>query len=65
MREIVKDRGRLEHILSAINGIMTDKDQYTLEQIKENTVLFYGFTKYVEIIGEAVYMLTEEFRKSH
>lgn len=65
MRESIKDRGRLEHILNAINGILANKDLYTLEQIKENTILFYGFTKYVEIIGEAVYMLTKEFRESH
>ena len=51
--------------MDAINGIMADKDLYTLEQIKLSTILFYGFTKYVEIIGEAVYMLTKEFRISH
>lgn len=65
MREKVKDRGRLEHILNAINGILTDKDLYTLEQLKSNTLVFYGFSKYVEIIGEAVYMLSKEFRESH
>ena len=65
MREIVKDRGRLEHILEAINGIMADKDLYTLDQVRNSTLLFYGFTKYVEIIGEAVYMLTKDFRESH
>ena len=65
MREKIKDKGRLEHIFNAINGIMADKDLYTLEQIKSSTILFYGFTKYVEIIGEAVYMLTKEFRISH
>lgn len=65
MREKVKDSGRLVHILDAINGIIADKELYTLEQIENNTLLFYGFTKYVEIIGEAVYMLTKEFRDSH
>ena len=28
MREKVRDRGRLEHILSAINGIMADRAIY-------------------------------------
>lgn len=65
MREKVRDKGRLEHILAAINGILTDKEQYTLEQMKSSTLIFYGFTKYVEVIGEAVYMLTKEFRESH
>lgn len=65
MREKVKDKGRLEHILNAINGILADKESYTLEQMKNSTLVFYGFSKYVEIIGEAVYMLTKEFRESH
>ena len=65
MREKVRDRGRLEHILNAINGILADKEQYTFEQFKTSTLIFYGFTKYVEVIGEAVYMLTKEFRESH
>lgn len=56
MREKIKDKGRLEHILNAIDGIMSDKELYTLENIKEITLLFHGFTKYVEIIGEAVYI---------
>ena len=30
-----------------------------------NNSKIYGFTKYVEVIGEAVYMLTKEFRESH
>ena len=65
MREKVKDKGRLEHILDAINGILSEKELYTLEQVKESKLLFYGFTKYVEIIGEAlnVAMPTEEKTK--
>ena len=59
MRERVRDRGRLEHIMNAINGILTDKELYTFEQLKNSTLIFYGFTKYVEVIGEAVYMLIE------
>ena len=48
MREKIKDRGRLEHILNAIDGIMNDKELYTLEQVKESTLLVHGFTKYVK-----------------
>ena len=65
MREVIKDRGRLLHMLKAINGILADKQLYTLDEIKHSTLLFYGFTKYVEVIGEAVYMLTKEFRDLH
>lgn len=65
MREKIKDKGRLIHIQSAINQLLTYKDQYTSEDLQSNPVIFYGFTKLVEIIGEAVYMLTKEYRNAH
>ena len=65
MREKVRDRGRLEHILEAIESIEEFHAQYTFEDIKKNKLIFYGFTKLVEVIGEAVYMLSTEFRDSH
>ncbi len=65
MREQIKDRGRLEHILAAINGIMENKQKYSFDEIEKDSIVFYGFVKYVEIIGEAVYMLTKEFRAMH
>lgn len=65
MRERTKDKERLEHILSAIDTILDYKDKYTEEDVRDNPVVFYGFVKLIEIIGEAVYMLTPEFRESH
>ena len=65
MREKVKDKGRLEHILEAIKGIEKFHAQYTFEDISSNKLIFYGFTKFVEIIGEAVYMLTSDSRNAH
>ena len=65
MREKVRDKGRLEHILEAIDGIEEFHAQYTFEDVKKSKLIFYGFTKFVEVIGEAVYMLTVEFRQTH
>lgn len=65
MRERIKDKGRLEHILNAIDMILANKSRFTLEQIEADPIVFYGFVKQIEIIGEAVYMLTKEFRGSH
>lgn len=65
MREKVKDKGRLEHILSAINEIIAAKEKFTINDVRKSPVVFYGFVKLVEIIGEAVYMLTKEFREAH
>lgn len=52
-------------MLDAINDIISNKDTYTLEQAKANPIIYYGFVKEVEIIGEAVYMLTKEYRSLH
>ncbi|MBQ7194730.1 MAG: DUF86 domain-containing protein [Bacteroidales bacterium] len=34
-------------------------------EIKQDSVLYYAIVKNIEIIGEAAYMLTPEFRDSH
>lgn len=65
MREKIKDKGRLEHILRAIEVLMANKDKHTFEEVLEDPIIFYGFVKHVEIIGEAVYMLTKDFRDAH
>lgn len=65
MRERIKDRGRLEHILNSINILLSNKSRYSLQELTEDSILFYGFVKHVEIIGEAVYMLTKEFKNAH
>lgn len=51
--------------MEAINTIMENKDKYRKEQVMENPVIYYGFVKLIEIIGEAVYMLTPDFKASH
>ena len=65
MREKIKDKGRLEHILSSIVIILNNKNRYEYEDVINDPIVFYGFVKHVEIIGEAVYMLTKEFRETH
>ena len=65
MREKIKDKGRLEHILSSIDIILNNKNRYEYEDVINDSIVFYGFVKHVEIIGEAVYMLTKEFRETH
>ena len=65
MREKIRDKGRLEHILSSIDIILNNKNRYEYEDVINDPIVFYGFVKHVEIIGEAVYMLTKEFRETH
>ncbi len=65
MREQIKDKGRLEHILATVNAVLENKSKYSFDDVSNNPIVFYGFVKYVEIIGEAVYMLTKEFKEAH
>ena len=65
MRERINDKSRLEHILNSIETIQSNKDRFTFEQLVADPIAYYGFVKCVEIIGEAVYMLSKEFRSIH
>lgn len=62
MREPVRDRDRLEHIIEAIDRILGFADGKTIEQLKADNLRYYGIVKNIEIIGEASYMLTRAFR---
>ena len=65
MRERIRDKERLLHIQDAINVLMERKDNHSLEEVVSDPIIFYGYVKHIEIIGEAVYMLTKEYRETH
>ena len=65
MRERIRDKERLIHILTAIDNLIDGSKRYTVEQAEKDSIIFYGFVKQVEIIGEATYKLTKEFRDAH
>lgn len=65
MRESIRDIERLRHILQAIDILQNGSQRYTAEQAEGDTIIFYGFVKQVEIIGEAVYKLSKDFREKH
>lgn len=44
MREKVKDKGRLEHILQACNDLLASKDKYTFDAVKDDPIIFYDST---------------------
>lgn len=65
MREQVRDLGRLEHILEAIrNAIEFGKDA-TPESLAKDQMRYFAIVKNIEIIGEAAYMLSMEFKRDH
>lgn len=65
MRERINDRGRLEHILMAINNVEEFLQGYDYEQFIKDKILYYAVVKNVEIVGEAAYMLSLDFKSEH
>ncbi|MBD8937734.1 MAG: DUF86 domain-containing protein [Prevotella stercorea] len=65
MRERIRDKSRLEHILQAIERIMRYIKGKTFDDFIADDMMYYAVVKNIEIIGEASNMLTEEFRNTH
>ena len=64
MREAIRDKERLIHIDEAIKRLIEGTASHP-EDIEEGSLEYFGIVKLIEIIGEAVYKLTQEFRDSH
>lgn len=45
--------------------LQDERPKYSLDDIRRDKILFYGLSKMVEIIGEAAYMVTNEFKESN
>ena len=65
MRERVNDRGRLEHILDAISNVEEFLQGKDYECLLNDKILYYAVVKNVEIVGEAAYMLSLDFKAEH
>lgn len=65
MRDPLKDLGRITHMYEMAILLEKEKERHTLEEVQSDKVLFYGLSKMVEIIGEASYMITKEFKTEH
>ena len=65
MREKIKDPGRFSHMLDAARLLADEIPIHTLDSVQENKIYFFGLAKLIEIIGEAAYKLTNEFKETH
>ena len=65
MREPERDQSRLEDILSAINCVEEYTENLTETQLKEDRLRLHATIYNVQIIGEAIYKLTKEFKQEH
>lgn len=58
MRESLKDKNRLEHIVSAIDLILGRVEGMKYEDFVADKLLFGGIVYHTMIIGEAAYKLS-------
>lgn len=65
MREEVRNPGRLEHIMLAISRIEEFTEGLTYEQFLKNKMCTFATIYNIQIIGEATYKLTKEFKTQH
>ncbi len=56
MRERIKDLGRLEHMLTAIENVEEFTKNVSLDDFLKSKILFFAVVKNIEIVGEATYM---------
>jgi len=65
MRDKIRDKGRLEHILEAIENVFEFTKGMTLDDYVTDKKSNFAVIKNLEIIGEAGYKLTKEFTENH
>lgn len=65
MRELARDKGRLEDIIEYSNNVLSIVDGVDFERFGNDILVYYATMKNIEIVGEAAYMLTKEFKASH
>ena len=65
MREPLKDKERLLHMIAAIDRILRYTEGKCYEDLVNDDMMYYAVVKNIEIIGEAANMLTTEFQTTH
>ena len=65
MREVIRDTGRLEHILTAIDNVQKFLEGKTFDDLCQDKILFYAVVKNIEIVGEAANNITKELQMRH
>ncbi len=52
-------------MLEMANNLKDAPKNHKFEEVRKDIILFFGLTKMLEIIGEAAYKLTNEFKAKH
>lgn len=65
MREPLRDKGRLEHIMQAIERVEEFTQGIAQEELISDALHLHATVYNVQIIGEAVYRLSPDFKNAH
>ncbi|MBO6027404.1 MAG: DUF86 domain-containing protein [Bacteroidales bacterium] len=65
MREPVRDKGRLEHMMTAIDNVFEYTKNVSFDGLGKDKILCHAVIYNIQIIGEAAFKLTKEFRDAH
>ena len=65
MREPLRDKERLEHMLAAIDRVIRYTKDKTYPDLVSDDMMYYAVVKNIEIIGEAANLLSKKFVDSH
>jgi len=65
MREQIRDKGRLQHILESIDYALEFTNGVDFEEFLKDKMLQFAVVKNIEIIGEASYKITKDFKEEH
>lgn len=65
MREPAKDAARLRHIIDAIEYVLEFSKGIDYNTFHNEPMRRFAIIKNIEIIGEAAYMLTTDFKERH
>ena len=65
MREPLRDKERLEHMLAAADRVIRYTSDKTYKDLAADDMMYYAVVKNIEIIGEAANLLSSDFIDSH
>lgn len=65
MREPERDAGRIQDILTAAEYVSEFTKDLDFERFCTDKLRYFAILKNVEIIGEAAYMISEQYKESH
>ena len=65
MREPVRDKGRLEHMVDAIDNVNEYMQDVSYDVLRGDKMRYHAVVHNIQVVGEAAYKLTKEFCESH